>query len=143
MTTLDADVQAATTVINDLVSKVASLEAELAAAGSGVSQADQTALESAITAGQAAVAPPAAALSFAVAGAVSTPVGQAASFSVGTASGGTEPYTYAITGLPDGLTAAENTVTGTPGAAGTFTLDVTVTDAAGATATGSLVLTVQ
>lgn len=50
MATLDADVQAATTVINDLV-------AALGAEGSGVSTADQTALETAIAAGQAALAP--------------------------------------------------------------------------------------
>ncbi len=54
MATLDEDVQAATTVINDLVSALA------AATGSengGVPAADQTALETAIAAGQAAVAP--------------------------------------------------------------------------------------
>ena len=51
MAALDADVQAATAVINDLVTALG------AATGSGVSAADQTALETAITAGQAAVAP--------------------------------------------------------------------------------------
>ena len=50
--TLDADVQAATTVINDLVTA-------LAAATTPVPEADQTALETAIAAGQAALAPPA------------------------------------------------------------------------------------
>jgi hypothetical protein len=50
MATLDADVQAATTVINDLVTA-------LQAASSGVPEADQTALETAIAAGQAALTP--------------------------------------------------------------------------------------
>ena len=50
MATLDVDVQTATTVINDLV-------AALGTAGSGVSAADQTALETAIAAGQAALPP--------------------------------------------------------------------------------------
>jgi hypothetical protein len=50
MASLDQDVQLATTVINDLV-------AALSSAGSGVSAADQTALETAIAAGQAAVTP--------------------------------------------------------------------------------------
>ncbi len=53
MASLDEDVQTAVTVINDLVT---ALEA---ATGSGVSSADQTALETAIAAGQAALAPPA------------------------------------------------------------------------------------
>jgi len=51
MATLDVDVQTATTVINDLV-------AALGTAGSGVSAADQTALETAIAAGQTALTPP-------------------------------------------------------------------------------------
>jgi len=50
MASLDADVQEATALINQLVTALQS-------AGSGVSAADQTALETAITAGQAAVAP--------------------------------------------------------------------------------------
>jgi hypothetical protein len=57
LATLDADVQAATTVITDLTAEVSSLQSQLAAAGSGVSEADQTALESAIAAGQAVLTP--------------------------------------------------------------------------------------
>jgi hypothetical protein len=53
MATLDQDVQAATIVINDLVTALAA-----ATAGeSGVSAADQTALETAIVAGNTALAP--------------------------------------------------------------------------------------
>lgn len=51
LASLDVDVQTATTVINDLVSALG------AASGSGVPAADQTALETAIAAGQAALAP--------------------------------------------------------------------------------------
>lgn len=53
------------------------------------------------------------------------------------ATGGTPPYTFAITGgsLPPGLTmSAAGLISGTPTAAGTFTFTVTVTDAAAATA---------
>jgi hypothetical protein len=51
MASLDQDVQDATTVINNLVTALG------AASGSGVPAADQTALETAIAAGQAALAP--------------------------------------------------------------------------------------
>ncbi|WP_139309337.1 putative Ig domain-containing protein, partial [Brucella intermedia] len=47
------------------------------------------------------------------------------------ASGGTEPYSYRITGLPAGLSAEGDTVTGTPTEAGTFTVSVEATDAEG------------
>jgi hypothetical protein len=50
-----------------------------------------------------------------------------------TASGGTTPYTYSISGtLPAGVTfdASTGTVSGTPTAAGSFNYTVTVTDAA-------------
>lgn len=53
MATLDVDVQTATTLINELVAEVQSLQSQLASAGSGVPAADQTNLETAITAGQA------------------------------------------------------------------------------------------
>jgi hypothetical protein len=51
------------------------------------------------------------------------------------ASGGAPPYTFAISGLPDGLTGhADGTITGTPSAPGKFTVSATVTDSAKATA---------
>ncbi|WP_421566166.1 autotransporter domain-containing protein, partial [Ochrobactrum sp. EDr1-4] len=52
-----------------------------------------------------------------------------------TASGGTAPYNYTITGLPDGLKAANDTVSGTPTKAGSFTVSITAKDAEGFTAT--------
>lgn len=61
------------------------------------------------------------------AGTVGTVFGQ----SVASASGGTSPYTYALTSgsLPAGLTlSAGGTLSGTPTAAGTFTFAVTATD---------------
>jgi len=61
-------------------------------------------------------------------------VGVAYSGSV-TATGGTKPYSFSLSGLPDGLTAsAAGSVTGTPTTAGTFTVSATVSDAAGGTA---------
>ncbi|QIL38957.1 T9SS type B sorting domain-containing protein [Pedobacter sp. HDW13] len=58
--------------------------------------------------------------------------------------GGSTPYTYAATGLPAGLTfnPATREITGTPTAAGTFTVPVTVTDADGKTATTNYTITV-
>jgi len=64
-------------------------------------------------------------------------------------SGGTSPYTFAITNgaLPDGmqLFSADNadgsetiTIEGTPTTAGSFSFDLTVTDAAGASVTTSV-----
>ena len=64
-------------------------------------------------------------------------VGVAYSAAVG-ASGGTQPYRFSGT-APAGLTvASDGSVTGTPNAPGPFTVSVTVTDAAGATAVGSV-----
>lgn len=94
------------------------------------------------------VTPPPAALTFTPAAAVSIPLGQAASFDVGTASGGTPPYTFTVTGpsagpLPDGLSAnAEGVVSGTPTATGTTELSVEVGDSAGAAVPGTVSLTI-
>ena len=54
------------------------------------------------------------------------------------ATGGAPPYTFSLSGLPDGLTAsASGGVSGTPTTAGTFHASATVTDSAGAHATQS------
>ncbi|QSX80098.1 putative Ig domain-containing protein [Lysobacter solisilvae] len=61
-----------------------------------------------------------------------------------TASGGTAPYTFAVTAgaLPVGLTlASDGTLSGTPTAGGSFSFDVTATDALGFT--GALAYTVN
>ncbi|MCU1233663.1 MAG: Ig family protein [Candidatus Solibacter sp.] len=61
-------------------------------------------------------------------------VNSAYSASLG-ASGGVKPYTWSASGLPDGLSiTAAGAVSGTPTAAGKFTVSVTVKDAAGASA---------
>ena len=59
--------------------------------------------------------------------------------------GGTAPYTWSATGLPTWLTLDPTTgiLSGTPTAGGTWTIAVTVTDAARGTATASLSLTVD
>ncbi|MET1055318.1 MAG: putative Ig domain-containing protein [Pedobacter sp.] len=61
------------------------------------------------------------------------------------ASGGTGPYTYAAANVPPGLTFDPVTreITGTPAQSGTFTISVTVTDAAGSSVTTPYTLTVN
>lgn len=52
-----------------------------------------------------------------------------------TASGGTAPYTYALSGaLPPGLTFAAGTLSGTPSASGVYSVTVSATDANGCNA---------
>jgi hypothetical protein len=60
------------------------------------------------------------------------------------AEGGTPPYTWSATGLPNGLTVdtATGLVSGTPTTAGTSTVTVTVTDDKGTTVTATLKLSV-
>jgi hypothetical protein len=58
------------------------------------------------------------------------------------ATGGTPPYTFAVSGLPDGLSFANGSVSGTPTTAGQSTVSVTVTDSAKATATQSFPITI-
>ncbi|SDP12430.1 Serine protease, subtilisin family [Lentzea jiangxiensis] len=54
------------------------------------------------------------------------------------ASGGTPPYTWSVSGLPAGLTAnASGAISGTPTTAGTSTVTATVTDSAGKTGTAT------
>ena len=60
-----------------------------------------------------------------------------------TASGGVAPYSYAASGLPDGLTmASDGTISGTPTATGTFQYTVTTTDSNGNTSTSNCSITV-
>jgi large repetitive protein len=57
--------------------------------------------------------------------------------------GGATPYSWTVSGLPAGLSASPaGAITGTPTVAGTSSLSVTATDAAGAKATASLSLTI-
>jgi large repetitive protein len=59
------------------------------------------------------------------------------------ASGGVPPYSFAVAGLPSPLSATPaGVISGTPGAAAVFNLNVTVTDSKGATVSRSLTLTI-
>jgi choice-of-anchor A domain-containing protein len=59
------------------------------------------------------------------------------------ASGGLAPYTFSAVGLPAGMAmSSAGAISGTPAAAGTYTIDVTVTDASGATARRSLTISI-
>jgi hypothetical protein len=69
-------------------------------------------------------------------------VGSAYSGAV-SASGGSGTYTFTATGLPPGVTlASSGTLTGTPTAAGSYTVAVTATDASGLTAVQSFSVTI-
>jgi prepilin-type N-terminal cleavage/methylation domain-containing protein len=61
-----------------------------------------------------------------------------------TGTNGTTPYSWSASGLPAGLTigAASGTISGTPTAAGTYNITVTLTDLAGASATSNYTVTV-
>ena len=67
-------------------------------------------------------------------------VGAAYSAGIG-ASGGVTPYTFSGAGSGGLTVASDGTVSGTPMAAGTFTIQVTVTDSTGATASKSFDVT--
>ena len=59
------------------------------------------------------------------------------------AAGGVQPYTWAVTGLPAGLSAsATGAITGTPTAAGSSSVGVTVTDSKGTTASAGFTLAI-
>jgi hypothetical protein len=68
-------------------------------------------------------------------------IGQAYSDTV-TATGGLAPYSWTITGLPNGITATGNTLSGTPTVSGTFTVTITVMDTLGTTDVKAVSLTV-
>ncbi len=70
-------------------------------------------------------------------GTVGVPYG--ASFS---ATGGTAPYVWSVTPVPPGLSVNGSTLAGTPSAAGTFSFEVRVTDAALGTVAKTLGLTI-
>lgn len=64
------------------------------------------------------------------------------SFTLG-ATGGTSPYTWTATGLPAGISVSSSgTVSGTPTAAGTYSVTATVKDATNATASTTFTFTV-
>ena len=58
------------------------------------------------------------------------------------ASGGTSPYTWQVSNLPAGLSLSGSTISGTPTSTGQSTVNVTVKDAKGNTATKELALSV-
>ena len=59
------------------------------------------------------------------------------------ASGGVPPYTFTVSGLPDGLTFANGKVTGKPTTAGQFTVSVKVTDSTPTTASATFPVTIS
>jgi len=59
-----------------------------------------------------------------------------------TASGGAQPYTWTVTGLPAGVSATSGVLAGVPNVAGIYTVSYTVADGTGATASSSFTWTV-
>jgi hypothetical protein len=59
------------------------------------------------------------------------------------ATGGLDPVTIAVSGLPGGLDFDGASISGTPDAAGTFALGVTATDSEGGSVTVALTLTIE
>ncbi|WP_433064680.1 ExeM/NucH family extracellular endonuclease [Dactylosporangium sp. CS-033363] len=77
-------------------------------------------------------------------GAQSATVGVAIAPVTLAASGGTAPYTWGASGLPDGLAVSSaGVITGTPSAAGSSSVTVTATDAGGASASATFTWTVN
>jgi hypothetical protein len=58
------------------------------------------------------------------------------------ATGGVGPYTFAVSGLPDGVTFLNGTASGSPTGSGKFTVTVTVTDSAKTTVSQSFTITI-
>ena len=76
-------------------------------------------------------------------GSKSSAVGTAVSLQL-SASGGTAPYTWSATGLPTGLSISSGgLISGTPSAAGTFSVTATAKDSAAATGSTSFTWTVS
>ncbi|WP_169580633.1 MULTISPECIES: Ig domain-containing protein [Microbacterium] len=92
-----------------------------------------------------AAQPPAPVLAIKPAAPAAATVGKAYSATLATASGGTAPYRFSAANLPAGLSldAAKGSVSGTPSAAGTFDIAVSVTDAKNVSAKTSVRLTVN
>jgi hypothetical protein len=61
------------------------------------------------------------------------------------ASGGTSAYSWAVSGLPPGLSyvASSGVISGTPSASGSYTIGITLTDAVGGTDTTTLPFVIQ
>ena len=59
------------------------------------------------------------------------------------ASGGAPPYSLTVSGLPAGLSFTNGGVSGTPTTAGTYTVQVSAKDSAGAQASGSFTVVIQ
>ncbi|WP_234545404.1 M4 family metallopeptidase, partial [Streptomyces shenzhenensis] len=78
-------------------------------------------------------------------GSQSSTVGTAVSLQISASSTNSGSLTYAVTGLPAGLSISSSTgaITGTPTTAGTYSTTVTVTDSTGAAGTASFTWTVS
>ena len=59
-----------------------------------------------------------------------------------TVTNGTGPYTVAVTGLPAGITNTNGSITGAPTAAGTYNIQISVTDSLGDTGTAAATIVV-
>lgn len=144
-THLDADIAGLATVLTELEAEITSLKAQT---GTPVDQLDFTKADALVASAQAFVAPATASEAAAPAAlaieAVTLPVGwpgEAYSATLA-ATGGTEPYSWSVSGLPDGLTTSGGVISGTPSVVGDSSVSISVTDAAGATTSTTATLSV-
>ena len=163
MSTISDDLSALTTALTDLVTDDTSLRAQVKtltdenatltaqlAAVDPKAQAElaaaQAQIESLTTQVNALLHPTPPPAPLAVTSGTVTGTAGTALAAVIQATGGTTPFTFTVTGLPDGLAAdALGNVTGTPTAAGSTDAQVSVTDAGTPpqTATGTLTVVVS
>lgn len=132
---VDGEVEA---YIDSLQTENAALTAQVAALTATAAAQDSIAAE--LAAANAALKAKLPALSTA-AESITATVGAAIVPLVLSATGGTAPYSFTVSGLPSSLTAASGQISGSVDVAGTTVASIAVTDAAGATATSTVTVT--
>lgn len=147
---LQREIDRATKTITDQAATIADLKTQLAAsqaANAGAADAedevDASVLKTALDAAGAEPEPvPPTVLALDISGfPTSVALGSPETIAL-VATGGEAPYTFSATGLPDGLTQTDASVTGAATVAGTFSVSLGVVDGAGNTASANVTVVV-